>query len=926
MAVSTHAYPTERVVDVALRDGRSIRVRPVRSDDEEALQEFLELLSDDARTFRFFSPAVDLRAAARNAVDVDYAGLYGLVAVAADDRTVLAHAMYVVTTWPEAEVAFVVADSLHGQGIATIMLAHLAQAAQTAGVERFVAHVLPSNHRMVGVFRQSGLDARVRAEPGELMISMPTELSDDAWQRYDERESIAAGAAVEAVLRPRSVAVVGASERPGSVGGAVLGNLAAGGFTGVLHAVHPDAERVRGIRAHRRVLDIPGEVDLAVIATPADVVADVAHDCAAKGVRALVVISAGFGESGENGRRRERELLAICRGSGMRLVGPNCLGVINTDPAVRLNATFAPGQPPPGRVAFLSQSGALGIAVIDAAGELGVGLSSFASVGDKADLSGNDFLAYWEHDPGTDLVLLYLESFGNPRKFARVARRVAARKPIIAVKGGRSRAGARAAGSHTGALLAASDATVDALFTQAGVMRTETLGELFDVAALLATQSPPAGPRVGIVTNGGGLGILCADACVAAGLEVPETAAMVGEHLLGALSPQASVGNPVDLLAAASPAEFAAAIDALGRSGAVDALIVLYVPPLVTDPEPIAAAVRDAAARSPLPVAAVFAMHDRPAAAAGVPCFRFPEDAARAVACAARYGTWRARPASVVPALQADDASAAAILAEALARGHGWLDPDEAAALLDCYGIPQPRRRVVPDGDAAADTAREWGAPVALKAIAPGLVHRTEARAVVVGLPTPRAVLRAAKAMERHLRLAGVGPTGFLVQEMAAPGVEVLVGVTVDAMFGPVVAVAAGGAATELLRDTAVRLTPLTERDAHEMVRELRTFPLLEGFRGAPRCDVPAIEDVLLRLGALAEAHHEIVEMEANPLIVGPGGAFAVDVRVRVEHIVPTRPEPSLRPAAQAAANYYQGPRRAADASRSLRGEDDGHG
>lgn len=896
MAVSPDAYPTERVVDVALRDGRSVRVRPVRADDEEALREFLEGLCDAARTFRFFSPAVDLGTAARNAVDVDYAGCYGLVAVAADDRTVLAHAMYAVTTRPAAEVAFVVSDSLHGQGIATIMLAHLAQAARSAGIERFVAHVLPSNHPMVGVFRQSGFDARVHAQPGELSISMPTELSEDAHRRYDERESIAAAAAVEAVLRPRSVAVVGASERPGSVGGAILGNLLAGGFTGALHAVHPHAEHVRGVRAHARVLDVLGEVDLAVIATPADAVLDVARDCATKGVRALVVISAGFGESGADGRRRERELLAICRGAGMRLVGPNCLGVINTDPAVRLNATFAPGQAPPGRVAFLSQSGALGIAVIDAARELGLGLSSFASVGDKADLSGNDFLAYWEHDPGTDLVLLYLESFGNPRKFARVARRVAARKPIVAVKGGRTASGARAAGSHTGALLAASDATVDALFGQAGVMRTETLGELFDVAALLATQPAPAGPRVGIVTNGGGLGILCADACEAAGLEVPDTSAAVREELGVLLSAEASAGNPVDMLAAATPAQFAAAIGALGRSGAVDALIVLYVPPLVTDPEPIAAAVRDAAARLRLPVAAVFAMRDRPAAAAGLPCFRFPEDAARAVARAARYGAWRARPAGVVPALEVDDGSAAAIIARGLARGQGWLDPDAAAGLLDCYGIPQPRRRVVPDGDAAAETAREWGISVALKAIAPGLVHRTEAGAVVVALTTPRAVLREATAMDRRLRRAGVTPTGFLVQAMAPAGVEVLAGVAVEPTFGPVVAVAAGGAATELLRDTAVRLTPLTERDAHEIVRELRTFPLLDGFRGAPRCDVAALEDVLLRLGALAEAHDEIIEMETNPLIVSPRGALAVDVRVRVDHVAPRRPEPSLRP------------------------------
>ena len=468
-------------------------MRPLRPQDERALLAFLAGLSEKSQTFRFFSAGADLGAMAHRLADVDYSDRYGVVAIAGDGRTILAHGMYARGGATNAEVAFAVADALRGEGIATTMLAHLAEAARAVGVERFVADVLPENHRMVDVFRASGLEVTVRAEPDALIITMPTELDAGAQRRYDERDAVAAAAAVARVLRPRAVAVVGASARTGSVGGAILRNVLAAGFTGEVHAVSIRGGELEGLVAHRSVRDVPGDLDLAVVAVPADAVLDVARDCAARDVRALVVVSAGFGEAGTRGRKRQRELLRTCRAAGMRLVGPNCLGVMNTDPAIGLNASFGTRQAPPGRLAFMSQSGALGIAGIDAAREEGLGLSSFVSVGNKADLSGNDFLAYWDRDDGTDVILLYLESFGNPRRFSRVARRVASRKPIVAVKGGRSSVGAQAAGSHTGALLAASDATVDALFAQAGVVRTDTLGELFDVAGLLASSRPPPG-------------------------------------------------------------------------------------------------------------------------------------------------------------------------------------------------------------------------------------------------------------------------------------------------------------------------------------------------------------------------------------------------------------------------------------------------
>ena len=498
---------------MVLRDGSTVHVRPVRRDDREALRKFLERLSPDSRSLRFFSLGVNLENAADWAADVDYELRFGLVALGGTRQAVVGHA-----TWnrddpddDRAEVAFEVADAYQGNGLGTIMLAHLAEAAEERGVSIFEAEVLPHNHRMVEVFRESGFAVRTRSAPDVLHVEFPTEVSDNAIERFEERDRTAATAAVSKFLRPQSVAVIGASRERGTVGGEIFHNLIATAFEGPVFPINPRAPVVQSVPAFASVRDVLADVELAVIAVPASLVGEVAHQCATKGVDALLVISAGFAETDEEGRARQEELVTICREAGMRLIGPNCLGVLNTAQDVRLNAMFGPLFPPDGNVGFLSQSGALGLAVIDYANELGLGISSFVSVGNKADISGNDLIQFWESDSATDVVLLYLESFGNPRKFARIAPRVAREKPIVAVKSGRSAAGARATSSHTGALISASDVTVDSLFRQAGVIRTDTLAELFDVARLLANQPTPAGKRVAIVTNAGGPGILCAD-------------------------------------------------------------------------------------------------------------------------------------------------------------------------------------------------------------------------------------------------------------------------------------------------------------------------------------------------------------------------------------------------------------------------------
>jgi acetyl coenzyme A synthetase (ADP forming)-like protein len=802
---------------------------------------------------------------------------------------IVGHAMYALTGTGRAEVAFAIADAYQHQGLGTILLGELAQVACSRGIRVFEAVVLPHNHRMVAVFRDSGFPVQIHAAPDEILVEFPTELTDQALEQFEQREWTAAVNAVHGFLHPRSVAVVGASRQRGTIGGEVFHNLLSYQFRGPVIPVNPAAPVVQDVAAYPSVEEIPGPIDLAVIVVPAERVSEVVEACGRKGVRALVVLSAGFAETGPEGRARQQALVDTAHASGMRLIGPNCMGVLNTDPAVRLNATFAPAPPPQGRTAFMSQSGALGLAIMDYAGSLGLGLSTFASVGNKADISGNDLIRYWAQDPNTDLILLYLESFGNPRKFSRIARRVAREKPIVVVKSGRSPAGSRATSSHTGALLAAADVTVDALFRQCGVIRTDRLEEMFDVASLLASQPPPKGRRVAILTNAGGPGILCADTCDAEGLEVPPLAETTQAALRDLLPTEASVGNPVDMIASATPDHYRGAIRIVARDPNVDALVVIFIPPLVTRAEDAARAIVEAVHTlgRDKPVVAVFMQsrgvpQELRAADLRVPSCAFPEDAAIALARVARYGEWLARPP--LPPARFEDVrrdEAAAIVAAALGRGDGWLDPDGVWRLLSCYGLPVLDQRLVPTAEHAARAAEELGGQVALKAFAPGLVHKSEAGAVRLNL-RPDEVLAAARGMVELLQRTGRVPGGFQVQRMAPAGVEMIVGVVHDRQFGPVLACGAGGTLVELLKDVSVRLTPLAAQDAEEMIRGLKTYPLLTGYRGGPVHDVRAMVDVVLRVGTLVEDLPQIGELDLNPVLVHPRGATVVDARVRV--------------------------------------------
>jgi len=899
-ALSGARYPAEREVDIVLRDGSTVHVRPARPGDRAALTEFFQGLSSESRWFRFFSAAGNLEPFIDKATNNDFRDRLDLVATAGTPPRIIAHALYVTTEPDLAEVAFATSDAHHERGIATILLAHLAQAARENGIHRFYAVTMPSNRRMIGVFRESGFAPVVRALPDEVHLEFPTSMSDEALTRFIARDQVACAAAVRPIVAPRGVAVIGASRDEHAIGGAILKNLIDAGFTGRILPVNLAASEIQGIRTYASIADVDDDIDLAVIAVPARHVLDVARQCAGRGLRALVVISSGFAETGAEGEALQDELLDICRRSGMRLVGPNCFGVINTDPDVSINATFGPLMPPAGKIGFLTQSGALGLSVIDRTAKMGLGLSTFISNGNKADISGNDLLCYWAADERTELVMLYLESFGNPRKFARLARDLGRTKPILVVKSGRSAAGARATTSHTGALISASDVTVDALFRQSGVVRCDTLAELFDVASLMSRQPIPSGRRVAIVTNAGGLGIMCADACEALGLDVVEFDDDLAATLRASLPAQASVGNPVDMIAGAGADDYRRVIEMIAASGAADAVIAIYIPPLVTEPEDIAGGIANAARElasgsSGVPLLAAF-MSDTGAEAMRehVPVFAFPEEAAQALALAARYGEWRARPVGVVCTF--DDVhleAAAATIATALGRGAGWLEPAEVGALLDAYGICRAPERVVSSPDEAAVEAASLGFPVVVKAIVPGLVHKTDAGAVRLGLRSVAEVRDAVSSMTSTL---AERPTAFLVQSMVSGGIEMLAGVVNDPLFGPVVAIGAGGVTSEIVRDVSVRLTPLTNVDVNEMIDGLRMAPLLRGYRGSAPSDLVALVEQIHRIGALVEAHPEVAEMDCNPLLALPDGAVVVDARIRVEERKPQPPIGAARP------------------------------
>ena len=886
--MSATAYPAHFESDVVLRDGRTLHLRPVRPEDRARLLRFYEGLSRDSLYFRFFDVRTAESAVRDSPAEVDYERDFGVVGELGGELVGIAH-YFRSHKHPEvAEVAFAIADRAQGCGLGTRLLEKLAEIARTKGIESFRAEVMPANQKMLDVFLCSGFLVTSRTAEGAVRVTFPIAATEAFETASAERSRKAAFASMQSIFAPRAVAVIGASRR-GGLGTEILRNLRGRGFTGALYAVNPGAKEIDGVPSFPSLAAIEGAVDLAIIVVPRDDVERVIDDCVAKPVRAVIVITAGFGETGPEGRALEMRLLEKVRAAGIRMVGPNCMGVLNTDPGVNLHATFSAIYPPHGTVAMSSQSGALGLAILDYAKTLNIGFSTFISVGNKADVSGNDLVQYWAEDPATEVILLYLESFGNPRKFADIARRAGKKKPIVAVKAGRSSAGARAASSHTGAL-ATSDAIVDDLFRQSGVIRTNTLEELFDVAALLANQPLPLGRRVAIVTNAGGPGILASDALEASGLEIPQLGEETRAQLRAFLPAAASVVNPVDMIASASAAQYAQAMRILLDDPNVDALLVIYIPVLPNDAEHVSAAIREAGAQSngKTIVATFMSRLGTPELLAPVPSFPFPERAVTALARATKYGEWRRRPLGTIPSFDdIDRRQLREIVDRAVQRGGGWLDPLEVHAMLLAAHIPTAMLEWTTNVYDAVSASMRMGFPVVLKAQGPQLLHKTEAGAVKLGLQDEREVREAFVEMQNRLGEAMLGAT---VQQMVKGGVEVMVGAVADPTFGHLVVYGAGGTLVEMLSDVAFRIHPLTDADVEDMVREVRWSKLFEGFRGAPPSDVAALEDVLARLSALLSICPEIRELDMNPIKVLPQGAAAVDARVRVEAVVPAAP------------------------------------
>ncbi|MGC8487632.1 MAG: GNAT family N-acetyltransferase [Clostridia bacterium] len=889
---------------VVLRTGESAEIRPLRPDDGELLERFISAQPEGAWAFRFLGALCPehildalMRAGSPDGVSL------AIVHESATGPELLAVGSFArLPDDPAAgEAAVIVDDGWRRRGVGTVLIERITLVAIRHGYTRLVAVLHAENRAMLEVLRNIGFPytvARIASAPTELQVELVLDRTADAVIPFQERERIATVASLRPLLYPHAVAVVGVSRSPGGIGRKIFDNLISGGFAGPVYPVHPSAASIAGFTAYPSLSALPQAVDLVVAAVPAPAVQGVAEEAARIQIPGLVVISSGFSEEGAEGRERQDRLVATVRRAGIRMVGPNCLGLVNTQADVRMNASFGPEPPPPGHIAIASQSGALGLVLLEYARDQGLGISSFVSLGNKGDVSSNDLIQYWEQDDATRVIALYLESFGNPRRFARIARRVAQQKPLMLVKAARTAAGGRAAAAHTASLMS-NDAAVQALVEQTGVIRADTLEELFDVAALLTRQPLPGGPRVAIVTNAGGPGILAADALTAGGMDVPTPSPALQERLRATLPEIASVQNPIDMTAGAGPAQYRQVIREVMASPEFDAVLVIFIPIEIVNPDAIVDVIREEGLASPpsgekKPVSATLMGGSHQvlgAPSSGIPVYRFPESAARSLATAYRYAKWRSNPPGQPPDTLArmDWTRARRIVRGALEKGAGWLGAGDAFALLDALGIPTLPVHVARDAEEAVRVARGMGRPVAVKLHSTSLLHKSDRGGVKLGLKGDGRVRQACAEIAEELRARGELDQleGFLVQEMAPDGVEVLIGVTTDPAFGPMVAFGLGGVQVEALHDVTFALPPLSEHDGRRMVEGIRAHALLEEFRGRPAVDEGQLVDTLLRIGLLADRIPEVVELDLNPVMALPAGhgVRVLDARIRVEPV-----------------------------------------
>jgi acyl-CoA synthetase (NDP forming)/RimJ/RimL family protein N-acetyltransferase len=863
------AYPAHWEADVVLRDGGTAHIRPILPQDEQALQGLHTGQSPESIYLRFFAPMPRLSDRdLHHFTHVDHVDRVALVVTVG--QAIIGVGRYDRIDPQAAEVAFNISDAHQGRGLGSVLLEHLSTAARENGIERFVAEVLPQNRKMLAVFTDAGYEVDRHLEDGVVSVSFDIDPTERSLAVMESREHRAEARSLRVLLEPRSLVLIGVSRRAGTIGHTLLGEVLASGYTGAIHVIHPEADSVLGITPYRRLCDVPGPVDLAVVAVPAVAVLDVVRECAEAGVRGLVVVSGGFAETGPEGLARQNELVRLARANGMRVIGPNSWGMINTDPAVRLDVTVRGGLPQAGRLGVFCQSGALSVAVLEQAARRGVGISSFVSAGNRADVSGNDCMQFWEEDARTDVVALYLESMGNPRKFSRIARRLARAKPVIVVTGGGS--GFRVPPGHAVRPSHAPREAFDAMLKQSGCIRVESIRQLLDVGELVLHQGLPHGDRVAVVANSESLASLVDDACRARGLPV--------------------VHGPVAVPVLATAEEFSAALEKACADPDVDAVIAAFGPPIAARSSEVVAALAQAAAGSrPVVLACLLGMPaearaelaGHPGRFGPVPAYPTPEEAVRALAAVSGYLAWRARDEGVkVDPPGRDEVAAATLVDQALAAHPEGLDldPRRAAQLLQCLGVELWPALAVATPSDAVEAAQRLGYPVAVKATAAHLRHRVDLGGVRLDLSTPDQVVEAVTTMRE--RLTPLGGADLVVQAMAPAGVAVVVRSTEDPLFGPVVSFGVGGDASELLGDVALRIAPLTDVDVADMVRFVRASPKLFGHRGERTVDVAALEDLIARLACLADAVPELAEVELNPVVVTESGVAVLGARVRL--------------------------------------------
>ncbi|MGI8645937.1 MAG: GNAT family N-acetyltransferase [Nocardioides sp.] len=877
------APPRHWEADVLLRDGRTAHIRPVRPEDEPLMVEFYSRVSDQSKYYRFFAAMPELSEKdLHRFTNVDHVDRVALVMLLGGEM--IAVGRYERTAPGEAEVAFLVEDKHQGRGIGQLLLEHLAQAGRERGLERFVAEVLPDNQAMIRTFREAGYRVASDYDQGVMTLEFSIDPTDTAIGVMEQRDHRAAARSIERFVNAGSVAVIGASRRPDSIGQALVRNLVLGDYTGKVYVVNPTATPVSGLPAYAGVGEIPGEVDIAVVAVPADSVQDVVLDCAAKGVHGLIVISSGFAETGEEGRLRQRRLVGLARSYGLRLIGPNCLGLINTDPAVMLNASLSQVMPARGRAGFFCQSGALGSAILKKVYNRGLGLSTFVSAGNRADLSGNDLLQYWEEDDSTEVVLLYLESIGNPRKFSRIARRVSRRKPVVVVRSGRTTQGVPM--GHAVRKIGAPPPAVDAMFRQAGVIQVDTLDEMFDVAQLVAHQPLPRGRRVAVVGNSDALALLATDAAAAVGLVV---------------------NRSVSLGADAGAEDFEDALDAAIDDPDVDSVVAVYIPPLNVSGVEVANVLAAVGEQSDKPLVTTFLgaegvpellrvpdVAGHTAGRGSVPSYPAVEAAVRALAHVVEYAVWRRSPSDIgppddEPEEQVDSAAGRRQVNELLMHhpdGHD-LTPEETAALLATYGITLWETCPVATLEQAQAAGDVLGWDVVLKATHERLRNRPDLAHVWRNIESPEEMAGAWRNLS-HV-ITDPDSAGFVVQRNAQPGVPVSISSLEDPLFGPVVSFGIAGPLTEMLADRAYKIPPLTAQDAADMVREVKSSPLLFGYRGSEVVDAEELERLIRRVSRLQHDLPQVRALDLSLVQVGTEGAAVLNAAVRIESAMDPR-------------------------------------